>query len=81
VAEVPRVLLDQVEQNPLERRRGAAVPPVAGLAEVGEVMRLDDGPGVGRLRVQRGDQPDGSRLRPSSPAGSESSLLTSRKRK
>jgi hypothetical protein len=44
VTEVPGVLLQQVEQDPLQGGRVGAVPPVAGLAHVGQVMGLDDGP-------------------------------------
>src|SRR5262245_65078444 len=45
VADVAGVLLKQVEQDPLERRRIGPVPPVARLADVGQIMGLDDGPG------------------------------------
>ena len=58
VAEVAGILLEQMEQDPLERGRGAvAWPPVTGPASLAEVMRLDDGPGAGGLRTQRSSQP------------------------
>ena len=36
---MPRVLLQQVEQDPLQRRRVSAVPPLAGGAEVVQSVR------------------------------------------
>jgi hypothetical protein len=51
VADVAGVLLQQVEQDPLECRR--LVPPVARLADVSEVMGFHDGPAACGLGVQR----------------------------
>jgi hypothetical protein len=56
VADVTRVLLQQVEQDPLKSRRIAPVPTVARLAEVSKVMGFDDGPGPRRLGLQCRDQ-------------------------
>ncbi len=43
VAEVARILLQQVEQNPFERGRVGAVPSGARLTDIGEVVGLDHG--------------------------------------
>src|SRR5215467_9886217 len=56
VAEVPGVLLEQVEQDPLQRRRLVTIPAFARLAGLGEVVRLDDCRAPPGLVSQRGDQ-------------------------
>ena len=57
MAEVAGILLEQMKQDPLKCGRGAvAVPAVTGLANLAKVVRLDDGPGTGRLRTQPGGQ-------------------------
>ena len=56
MADVAGVLLEQMEQDPLEGRRIVAVPPVARLAYVGKVVGLDDGPGTHRLGAKARDQ-------------------------
>jgi hypothetical protein len=56
VADVPRVLLHQVEQDPLKRGRGLARPPLARLADVGQVVRGDDRRAHGGLHVEVGEQ-------------------------
>jgi hypothetical protein len=56
LANVARVLLEQVEQDPFERRRIGAIPPLAGLADVGEIMGADDNPGPFGLGVEVRDQ-------------------------
>ena len=50
------VLLDNVEQDALQRRRGIPGPALAGLAGLVEVMAADDLPAALRARVQRGEQ-------------------------
>jgi tetratricopeptide (TPR) repeat protein len=50
------VLLDEVEQDPLERGRRFAVPPVAGLPGLGEVVALDDRAAAASPAGQRGEQ-------------------------
>ena len=47
------VLLDQVEQDPLEGCRAGSIPSVAGLTRVSQVVGLDDRPASGGLDVQR----------------------------
>ena len=49
---MPGVLLEQVEQDPLQGRRVGAVPAVAGLADLGQVVGLDDGPAPPGLIAQ-----------------------------
>ena len=61
LAEVARVLLEQVEQHPLQGRRAGAVPAFTRLAHVVEVVGGDDGPAAVSLVTQRGQQ-DGGRL-------------------
>jgi hypothetical protein len=56
VAEVPGVLLDQVEQDPFQGGRVGVAPAVAGLADLVQVVGLDDGPGPRGLLVQAGQQ-------------------------
>src|SRR5512146_1588089 len=56
VAQVPRVLLEHVEEHPFQRGRVLAAPPLARLAHVGQVVRADDGRGPAGLRVQPGKQ-------------------------
>src|ERR1700759_4319344 len=68
VADVPGVLLKQVEQDPLEGRRVGAVPPLAGLAYLIEPVRLDDGPAPRTLGAQVGEQRGGGLLQPDGPA-------------
>ena len=53
---MPRVLLHQVEQDPLKRGRGLARPPLARLADVGQVVRGDDRRAHGGLHVEVGEQ-------------------------
>jgi hypothetical protein len=52
VTQVPGVLLEQVEQDPLQGGRVGAAPAVTGLSRLAEIMRLDDGPGPFGLRAQ-----------------------------
>jgi hypothetical protein len=52
VANVPGVLLKQVEQDPVKRRRIGSVPPIARPADVSKIMGLDDGPGPCGLGAQ-----------------------------
>src|SRR5437588_4008110 len=68
VADVPGVLLEQVEQDPLEGGRVRAVPPLTGLAHLIEAVSLDDGPAPRGLGVQVGQQRGGGLLRPDRPA-------------
>jgi hypothetical protein len=53
---VPGVLLDQVEQDPFQGGRVGAVPALAGLADLAQVVGLDDGAGPPGLVVQVGQQ-------------------------
>lgn len=46
------VLLQQVQQHPLERRGRRAVSPLARLSDVGQVVRLDHSPGPLGLPLQ-----------------------------
>ncbi len=68
MTDVTRVLLQQVEQDPLKRRRIGAVPPLARLADLIQVMGLHDGPGPRGLGVQGRDQPGECLLRSDVPA-------------
>jgi hypothetical protein len=52
VAEVPGVLLEQVEQDPLQGRRVGAAPAVTGFPDVVEIVGLDDDPAPGGLLAQ-----------------------------
>jgi hypothetical protein len=54
VADVPGVLLKQVEQDPLEGGRVGAIPPLTGLAYLIELVGLDDGPASHGLGAQVG---------------------------
>ena len=54
VADVPGVLLKQVEQDPLKGGRVGAVPPLTGLAHLIEPVRHDDGPAPRTLGAQVG---------------------------
>jgi hypothetical protein len=56
VAEVPGVLLEQVEQDPLQGRGVGAVPAVAGLADLIEIVGLHDGAGPPGLVEQVGHE-------------------------
>src|SRR5215472_11541076 len=56
VADMTRVLLEQVEQDPFQRGRIRPVPPGPGLAGLGQVVGLDDGPGAFRPGAQRRGQ-------------------------
>ena len=56
LAQVPGVLLEQVEQDPVQGRRVGAAPAVAGLADLVQVVGLDDGAGPPGLVVQVGQQ-------------------------
>jgi hypothetical protein len=58
---VARVLLQYVEQHPLQGGRGGAVPAFTRFAHVVEVVGGDDGPAAVSLVTQRGQQ-DGGRL-------------------
>jgi hypothetical protein len=49
VAQVPGVLLEQVEQHALEGGRLRARPALAGLADLGQLVALDDGRAARRL--------------------------------
>jgi hypothetical protein len=49
VAQVPGVLLEQVEQHALQRGRLRARPALAGLADLGQLVALDDGRAARRL--------------------------------
>ena len=51
VADVARVLLKQVEEDPLERRGVGSVPALTRLAQVIEAVGFDDGPGPRGLLV------------------------------
>jgi hypothetical protein len=51
MTDVAGVLLEQVEQNPLECRRITSVPPVARLAAVSKIVGFHDGPGASGLGV------------------------------
>jgi hypothetical protein len=68
VAEVPGVLLHEVEQDPLEGGRVRAVPALAGLAHLVQRVSLDDGPAARGLRVQVGQQRGGRLVRADGPA-------------
>src|ERR1039457_4201807 len=57
MTDMTRVLLQQVEQDPLKRRRIGAVPPLARLADLSQIMGLHDGPGPRGLGVQGRGQP------------------------
>jgi hypothetical protein len=52
VADVPGVLLKQVEQDPFQRRGVGAVPAVAGLAGLVQIVGLNDGAGPRGLIAQ-----------------------------
>ena len=49
VAQVPGVLLEQMEQHALQHRRLRARPALAGLADLGQLVALDDGRAARRL--------------------------------
>jgi hypothetical protein len=53
---VPGVLLEQVEQDPLQGGRVGAVPAVTGLAHLVEVVGFDDGAGPAGLVGQAGQE-------------------------
>ena len=53
---MPGVLLQQVEQDPLEGGRVRAVPAVTGLAHLVQVVGLDDGPAPRGLSGQVSQQ-------------------------
>jgi hypothetical protein len=61
VAQVPGVLLEQVEQDSFQGGRVGAVPALAGLAHVVQVVGLDDGPGPPGL-IQQVSQQGGQGL-------------------
>jgi hypothetical protein len=65
---VPGVLLEQVEQDPLQGGRVGAVPAVAGLAHVGQVVGLDDGPAPRGLGGQVSQQAGQRLVRADGPA-------------
>jgi hypothetical protein len=52
--DVPRVFLEQVEQDSLQRGRLSAVPAFARLADLVEVMGLDNGPCARSASMQFG---------------------------
>jgi hypothetical protein len=56
LAQVPGVLLYQVEQDPFQGRRVGAAPAVAGLARLVQVVGLDDDTGPSGLVVQASQQ-------------------------
>jgi len=56
VAQVPGVLLEQVEQHALQRGRLRARPALAGFADLGQLMALDDGRAARRLLGVRRQQ-------------------------
>jgi hypothetical protein len=68
MTQVPGVLLEQVEQDPFQGGRRGAVPAGAGLAHLGQVMGLHDGPGPARLVAQAGQQAGKGRIRRNVPA-------------
>jgi hypothetical protein len=68
VADVPGVLLHEVEQDPLQRRGRLAGPAVARLAHLVEVVALDDGAAARCLGVQLGQQAVEGLVRPDVPA-------------
>ena len=57
MTDVPGVLLQQMEQDSLQRRRVVAVPAFAGLPDICQVVGLDDGPAPLGLRGESRDQP------------------------
>jgi hypothetical protein len=52
VTQVPGVLLEQVEQDPLQRGGVIAVPALARLSHLAEIVGLDDGPAAPGLLTQ-----------------------------
>jgi hypothetical protein len=68
VAEVPGVLLEQVEQDPFQGGGVGAVPAVAGLAGVVEVVGLDDLAGASGLLAQAGQEAGQGLVGPDMPA-------------
>src|SRR5229473_6523958 len=67
VTQVPGVLPEQVEQDPLQRRRVGAGPAFTGFAHLVEVVGLDDGPAPRALLVQVSQQGGGRLLRRDGP--------------
>jgi hypothetical protein len=65
---MPGVLLEQVKQDPLQGGGVGAVPAVAGLAHVTEIVGLDDGAGCAGLVAQAGQQGRQGVLRSERPA-------------
>jgi predicted RNA-binding Zn-ribbon protein involved in translation (DUF1610 family) len=68
VAEVPGVLLEQVEQDPLQGRGVGAGPAVAGFADLAEIVGFDDGAGPPGLVEQVGHEAGQGLLGPGRPA-------------
>ena len=54
VTEVPGVLLEQVKQDPFQGGRVRAVPALARLPHLGQLVGLDDGPAAPGLFLQVG---------------------------
>ena len=52
VSDVPRVFLQEMEQDPLESRRGGAFPTLSWPPDVGQLVRPHDRRGDGSLRLQ-----------------------------
>jgi hypothetical protein len=65
---VSRVLLEQMEQYPLQGGRVRAVPAGTGLAGLGQVVGLDDGTGASGLVEQVGQEADQGVVRADVPA-------------
>src|SRR3984957_6853312 len=68
LADVPGVLLDEVEQDPLERRGRLARPALARLADLVEVVARDDRGAARCLGVELGQQAVEGLVRPDVPA-------------
>jgi hypothetical protein len=77
VAHVPGVLLEQVEQDPLEGRRVGTVPALAQLAHLVERVGGDDGAAPRGLDVQPVQQRGGRLFGPDGPAALRAALVVS----
>jgi hypothetical protein len=63
VTEVPGVLLDEVDENPLESGRCGAVPASSWSTDAGQVVSLDDGPATVGLGLECSDETFGGLFR------------------
>ena len=68
VTQVPGVLLEQVEQDPLQGRRVGADPAFTGLAHLGQIVGGDDGPAPRGLAGQVGQEAGQRLVRADGPA-------------